>query len=163
MSVKQGVQERYADEHAGFTLIEVMVSVMIISMVIASLLQLFATNTRLFATLGPKIDLSTQGSLLLGVDNIGFEKQDIRLDELVKEFRVDDDLNRRLHDIKAEVTYQELSIIDSADIMEEVQDRAEEDNRTLTQTTSDAVELEIGRTGLLIGEIQASFIRLRIP
>lgn len=153
----------HQDQRAGFTLIEVMISVMIISVVIASLLQLFATNTRLFSTLEPKIDLSTGGSLLLGVENIGFEKQEIRLDELVKEFQVDDDLRRRLHDIKTKITYQELMTLDSADFMEEIEDMAEEDNRTVAETSTDAVQLEIGRTGLLLDDIQVSFIRLRIP
>lgn len=153
----------HQDQRAGFTLIEVMVSVMIISVVIASLLQLFATNTRLFSTLEPKIDLSTGGSLLLGVKDIGFEKQEIRLDELVKEFQVDDDLRRRLHEIKTKITYQELMTLDSADFMEEIEDMAEEDNRTVAETSTDAVQLEIGRTGLLLDDIQVSFIRLRIP
>ncbi len=152
----------HRDESAGFTLIEVMIAVMIISVVIAALLQLFATNTRLFSTLEQKIRLSTEGSLLLGVENMGFEKESIHLDELVKDFRIDDDLRRRLKDTKAEVFYQELMVMDSADIMEEVEELAEEDNRTVTDTGTGAVRLEIGRTGLLVGDIQASFMRLRL-
>lgn len=162
MPAEKEMKVLYQNESEGFTLIEVMISVMIISVVIASLLQLFSTNTRLFGTLEQKIELSTEGSLLLGVENIGFEKKSLHFDDLVKDFVIDDELRRRLKEIKAEVVYQELMRLDSADFMEETEELAEEQDITLTDASAKAVALEIGRTGLLFNNVKTSFVRLRL-
>lgn len=160
--VEKEMKVLYQNESEGFTLIEVMIAVMIISVVIASLLQLFSTNTRLFSTLEQKIELSTEGSLLLGVENIGFENKSLHFDDLVKEFVIDDELRRRLKEIKAEVVYQELMRLDSADFMEEAEELADEKEIPIADVGDKSVGLEIGRTGLLFNNVKTSFIRLRL-
>ena len=146
----------------GFTLIEVTIAVMIISVVIASLLKLFSTNTHHFGTLERKVELSTAGTLLLGVADIGFESRRIHLDDLLKDFQLDDDLRRTLKSINAEVIYQEVKRLDSADFLEETEELAKEEGKDIVNQSAGAASLEIGRTGLQIDDEQTTFLRLRL-
>ncbi len=146
----------------GFTLIEVMVAILIISVVIASLLQLFSTNTALMGTLKEKIRLSTQGSMLLGVGNVGFEKKQIRLDGLLQEFKLDDDLRQKLKSMKADVNYKEVMRLDSADFQEESERMAKEEDESILKKRSETASLEIGRTILEINGVRTSFLRLKL-
>ena len=143
-----------------FTLIEVMVAVIIITVVIAGLLQLFANNTRFFDKLDQKVDLSTQATLLLGAGAVGFEKDEIKLDELTKDFDLDDELRRKLKEMKAEVDYHTVMQMDESSLSEEEQDTVDELD-TEGQSAA-AATLEIGRTSLMIGDERTSFLRLKL-
>lgn len=156
----------------GFTLIEVMVSVVIISVVIGALLQIFSNNTHFFSQFKSKIDLAWRSSLLLYQDEIGGFKEkkddeieeDIFLDELVKKFNIDDDLRRELKKIEADVTYKAVSIIETDEMEMDVN---ESDQELATQyeeakEKSDGVVLEIGKTSFKIGDESTTFLRLNL-
>ena len=130
-----------------FTLIEVMVAVIIISIVIASLLQLFSNNTRFFNKLGQKIDLSMQATLLFDNGTVGFEKEGLMLDELLKDFNPDDELRRKLKEMKAKVDYHTVMRLDEGSLSDEDKTAAGVD--TADQSAA-ATTLEIPRENLYV-------------
>lgn len=146
----------------GFTLIEVVVAVMIISVVIAALLQAFAHNTRLFSRMEHKIGFSTQASLLLGKGDIGFENMDISLDRVLGDFRMDDEFRRRLKAFEAEIDYREIMRFDGSDFFAEREAMADEEGESLAGQKAPAVTFEIGRTSMRSNGENVSFLRLRL-
>ncbi len=146
----------------GFTLIEVLVAVLIITVVIAALLQLFSNNTTLLGSLSGRIGLSTQGSLFLGFTDVGFEKKTIKLDELLKEFEPDDELRRRLKELEVEVNYVEIKRIDTADFQDEIDEMADANDESSSVKETATPSLEIGRTTIEINGVTTSFLRLRL-
>ena len=76
----------------GFTLIEVMVAVMIISIVIMGLLQMYSNNTHIFSAIKKQIKTNQYVSFLVSSDDYGFENKDIYLYDLVKDFDFESDL-----------------------------------------------------------------------
>ena len=95
-----------------FTLIEVMVSVMIISVVIMALLKMKSNSSHILTSLKQQMGTTQYISLLIANKDYGYEDKSIRLDALIKEFDVDDKLRRKLKDIKAKVIYNEIETID---------------------------------------------------
>lgn len=89
-----------------FTLIEVMISVMIVSFVIGVLLQLYANNTSLFASMRNHSELAIQASLLVGNSEYGFEEKKITLAELVQTFEVDESLRQKLKSHRVSIGYK---------------------------------------------------------
>lgn len=147
----------------GFTLIEVMVAVMIISVVIASLLQLFSNNTTLFNTVQKQVGSAMQSTLLLGNREVGFEKDSVMLDELVKAFDIDDALRRRLKSQKALITYTEVRTMDLSGMEDVSSEQVEEPEEEIIYEEGEITQaLEIGRTTLRIGEQGNSFLRLKL-
>jgi len=138
-------------KRGGFTLIEVMVAVMIISVVVAALLQLQSNNTKSFVHL-QKLQKNLQYVSLLQGSKYGLENDSLTLDRTVARFDLDDDLRRELKSIKAEVIYQRL---ESIDIKEFDDSLGEEDQSPLV--------VEIGRTILKLPDGSASAIRIVIP
>lgn len=146
----------------GFTLIEVVVAVLIISVVVAALLQLFSNNTRLFSTIQQKMGLSTQASLLLGRRDVGFEKMSISLDRVLGDFRMDDELRQRLKGIEAEIEYREVMQFDGSDFFAQREALAEAEDKEVGSQASADVIFEIGRTSLRLNGQSMSFLRLRL-
>jgi len=97
---------------SAFTLIEVMVSVMIISVVIASLLQMYSNNSFIFTTLKKSVISNQYITLLVNNNNYGFENKHLSLYSLTQEFDLESDLRRRLKDISIDILYKEQSYID---------------------------------------------------
>lgn len=91
-----------------FTLLEVMIAVMIISVVIMALLQMFSNNTHIFTTLKQKTLVNQYASFLVSHDNYGLENKSINMYRLVDDFDIETDLRRELKNIKVKVMYQEL-------------------------------------------------------
>lgn len=153
-------------QSAGFTLIEVLVSVMIISVVIAALLQLFSTNSHSFASVQEKIDQTNKTSLLLGSKVYGFEKKKIDLAELVKDFNIDDDLRRKLKKEKVEIIYTEVLSVDFDAAAVALGEADKEDNpneEAIVSETSEATNaLEVGRTTMKIGTQSSSYLRVKL-
>ena len=149
----------------GFTLIEVMVATMIISVVIAALLKLFENNAHMFETIQKKSTISMYGTLLLGVKGLGFEKDKMRLDELVKDFKVENELRRALKERRVEIDYQEVMRLDGNDFQDEAEKLATQngqDIETQNGTGADGFSIEIGRTILKLGDQHTSFMRLKL-
>ena len=142
---------------SGFTLIEVMVSVMIISVVVAALLQLQSNNTETFLRL-KKMQQTLQYTSLLAGSKYGLENDSLTLDRAVERFDLDDDLRRELKGIRAKVIYQKLDTIDTKEFDDTA---AEEQNQSENDQTP--LVIEIGRTILQLPDSSASVLRIRIP
>ena len=152
----------------GFTLIEVMVSVVIISVVIATLLQLFGSNARIFEISQKKVNISMLGSLLVGVTDLGMEKEEIFLDDLIGDFKVENELRQTLKDKKVYIDYEELLILDGADFEEEAQKIVDENDvsggdEIDAEQSSGALSIEIGRTIFRLNDQTSSFTRIKLP
>jgi len=133
-----------------FTLIEVMVAVMIITVVIAALLRLQANNTHIFNKL--KEDEASQRYLsLFTQSDYGFEESSLTLDMFIDRFDVDDDLRRELKDIKVKVLYQKVENIDFSD---EIYDD--------TNQTTSGLNFEIGRSIIKLKNGSSSVLRIKL-
>lgn len=151
-----------------FTLIEVMVSVVIISIVILALLQIFANNTHIFLSLKNKTKINQYSSFFMSNIDRGFEDETTVLHRLVEEFPLEDELRRELKEIKIKIVYQELEKIDMSDFeggddesqedIEEEQPQEEEEDK---ESTSNMV-FEVGKTILKMDDASVSLLRLRI-
>ena len=129
-----------------FTLTEVMLSVMIISIVIMALLQMHGNTTHIFSKFTSQLKISQYASVFISDTEYGFEKKSLELSDLLNDFKVEDDLRRELKSIKIEIMYKELERID----MSEIED------------ASSKVIFEIGKTILKVNDSSASLVRFRI-
>ena len=149
-----------------FTLIEVLVSVMIISVVIGALLQLFSTNSHSFSSLQKKILQTHRTSLLLGNAVYGYENKTIDLAELVKDFNIDDDLRRKLKREKVSIIYTEVTSVNFDDAAESIAEIQKDDNinNEVIETESGTAtnSLEVGRTTFKLAKQSSSFLRVKL-
>ena len=127
----------------GFTLIEVMVAVMIISVVIMALLEMYANNTYIFSTTKKQIKANQYASVLMANDKYGFEDANLHLDDLLDDFDMRNKLRRKLKEVKVKVIYKEL---------EQMED-GEGENTT--------VVLTIGKTIIKADESSSFMLRLK--
>lgn len=141
-------QNSYRD---AFTLIEVMVAVMIISVVIMALIQMYANNTHIFSSMKKQTKTNQYSSFLISNDNYGFQDKNIYLHDLVKDFDLDHSLRRELKETKAKVIYKEIETIDMS----------EQESDTDAEVSSSLV-LEIGRSILQKDGSSTALIRFRI-
>jgi len=151
-----------------------MVSVMIISVVVASLLKLFSNNTHIISSLSDRLDASMYTSLFVGKNpnlgnNFGFEKDEIYLYDALKDFNLEDDLRRKLKNMKVSVYYNVLEQIDAADMQNALQEQSDTQNSEDEAAQNDAqgsnaASLELGRTTIKFpNKESSSFLRLRMP
>ena len=124
----------------GFTLIEVMVSVLIISLVIAGLLEMRGNGTHKLLSLKKQISTNEFNSFLIGNKKYGFESTSGSSDKLLSEFRLESDLRKELKKINIKVKYK---IIDSIDM-------------------GSGMIFEIGKTTLNVDESSSSLTRLKL-
>ncbi len=134
-----------------FTLIEVMVAVMIISVVIMALIQMYANNTHIFTSMKQQTKINQYSSFLISNENYGFEDKNINLNTLVSDFDLEHSLRRELKETKVKLIYKELEIIDMSE-----QDSDEEGE------VSSSLGLEIGKSILQVDDSSAALIRFRI-
>ena len=134
-----------------FTLIEVMVAVMIISVVIMALIQMYANNTHIFSSMKKQTKINQYSSLLISNDNYGFENKNIDLHDLVDDFDLEYKLRRELKGTKAKILYQELETLDMSE-----QDSDEEIE------ASSGMVLEIGKSIIQTQESSTALLRFRI-
>lgn len=88
-----------------FTLLEVMIAVMILSVVIMALLQMYANGAHIFKSANIKSQTNQYISFLIGDEKYGFENDTFSLDMLVAEFEIDSELRRELKDVKVEFLF----------------------------------------------------------
>ncbi|NPA66931.1 MAG: prepilin-type N-terminal cleavage/methylation domain-containing protein [Epsilonproteobacteria bacterium] len=127
----------------GFTLIEVMVAVMIITVVIAALIKTNSETSFLFGKLKDDQKMQKYLTLVLHSD-YGLENKRFSLDRTVDRFDIDDDLRRKLKKIYVEVKYQKTRTIDFS-----------EDKNSSSGTT-----LEVGKTVLSFPKGNYSYVRI---
>lgn len=138
---------------SGFTLIEVMVAVMIVSVVIAALLQMQGDASNKFLEIKKMVGNAQYNSFLLeNSENYSFEKSSTDMNTLLEEFDLESDLRRRLKSIKVKLDYEELNVMDTSEIQE-----SEEE---VISTSS--VIFEIGKTKLQTEEFSSDLVRIRI-
>ena len=142
--------------HSAFTLIEVMVAVMIVSVVIAALLQMRGDTTQKFFGIKKMMSTNQYNSFLLSnAEKYGFEKSHMDMYRLVDDFDLESDLRRKLKAIKVELDYEELSVIDTSEYEDNTDDEGE-------VTGSSGIIFEIGKTVLKTEEFTGSLIRIKI-
>ena len=90
---------------SAFTLLEVMISVVIISVVITALLQMSANNTHAFFRFNKKISTNQYSSFFISNPNFGLENKDTSLENILNEFRVEDSLRRDLKATRLKIEY----------------------------------------------------------
>lgn len=150
---------------SAFTLIEVMISVVIISTVIMALIKLFANNTHIFASLQQKNETSQYLSFFMSNSNYGFEDDKISLDDLVTDFDLESDLRRELKNTKVELLYQELDSIDMSEFdgtdEENENFYAEDVEEEVKEASSDLV-FEIGKSVLKTENSSSALLRIRL-
>jgi len=131
-----------------FTLIEVMVSVIIISVVIMALLQMRGNSSHIFLELGKRIEINQFASFIIGNNNYGFENKATTLDKLLDDFEVDSDLRRKLKRVKVKILYRERERIDMSEDSDE--------------DVNSSTVFEIGKTILKTEKSSVSFLRLKL-
>jgi len=150
----------------GFTLIEILVSVMIISVVIGSLLQLFSTNSHTFSSIEQKIKHTNTTTLLLGNPIYGYEDKTVDLAELVKDFNVDDELRRKLKSQKVEIIYSEVKSFDFSDAAETLSENdlssSQANEGDVTDASQATTSLEVGKTTMKTEKYSSSFLRIKL-
>jgi prepilin-type N-terminal cleavage/methylation domain-containing protein len=140
-----------------FTLIEVMIAVVIISVVIAALIQMFANNTHIFSSLKSQSKINSYVSLFIANDTYGLEDREVSLDDLVSEFNVESELRAVLRETKAKIIYKELESID----MREYEEGEEVDQESEASVNSGLV-FEVGSSTIKIHDSSASLLRIQI-
>lgn len=90
---------------SAFTLLEVMISVVIISVVITALLQMSANNTYAFFRFNKKISTNQYASFFISNPNFGLENKYTSLENILNDFQVEDSLRRELKSIRVNIQY----------------------------------------------------------
>ncbi len=146
--------------NSAFTLIEVMVAVMIVSVVIAALLQMRGNTSYKFLEIKKMMQKNQYNSFLLSLsDKYGFEKSSIDLNKLVYEFNIERELRRKLKSIKVKVDYKELDTIDTAEFDDT---EKESDDGQEVQEDTTGIVFEIGQSILKTDTFSTNLIRVRI-
>jgi len=123
-----------------FTLIEVLVSVMIISVVIMALITMHSNTTHLYERLKQNIKINQIETFFISVYDHGFNKESIYVYDILQDFKVDDDLRRKLKNIKVEISYKKMNLFK-------------------TDTAQDIFEL--GHTTIKLNNQKISLIRIK--
>ena len=138
------MHKRYLQRDA-FSLIEVMIAVIIISVVIMALLQMQGNNMHMFSAFSKKNRVNQYGSFFIANEDYGHENKTLFLDDLLSEFELEDELRRELKKTKVEILYQEINSI-GGDIEEIDSGR----------------RFEIGKSILKTSDSSSSYLRLRV-
>lgn len=146
---------------SAFTLMEVMVAVMIISVVIAALLQMMGNSSNLFSKVKTESTTSQYASFLIGAKNYGYEDKKVDLYKLTDEFDLDSELRSRLKKLRAKLIYTELESIDMSDFSEEDSKKGDTSTEGDKEVSSGLV-FEIGKSTLKFKDNSTSLLRLRI-
>lgn len=129
-----------------FTLIEVMIAVMIVSVVIASILQMRGNSTFMYEQIDDNAKINQYLSFFIANADYGYERKSTSMKNLCDEFELDSDLRRELSSIKLNIDYEELQTLDMSEF-----DEASE------------LVIETGRTIINTDDSTASITRIRIP
>lgn len=135
-----------------FTLIEVMVAVMIISVVIMALIQMYANNTHIFSSFKKQTKINQYTSFFLANDTYGYEDKSVSLYELVREFNIHNELRQELKFIKVKLVYEELQQIDLSE---------SQSSEIENEETSNMI-FEVGKTTLQSNSSSSSLLRFKL-
>ncbi len=131
---------------SAFTLMEVMVAVMIVSVVIAAIIQMRGNSAFMYEQIDKNKHINQYLSFLVANEEYGYEKTDTTMKKLCDDFELDSELRREFSDIKLDIDYNEIDTLD----MSEYDENSE-------------LVIEIGKSVLSSKDSSASFVRIRIP
>jgi len=129
-----------------FTLMEVMIAVMIVSVVIASIIEMRGNSTFMYEKIDKNKQINQYLSFLVANEKYGYEKESTTMKNLCDDFELDSELRREFSDIKVDIDYKELETLD----MSEYDENSE-------------LIIEIGKSILSSQDASTSFIRIRLP
>lgn len=130
----------------GFTLIEVMIAVMIISVVIGAILQMRGNSSFIYEKIDQNAKINQYLSFFIANNDFGLERKSTTMKNLCDEFELDSELRREFSSIKLNIDYKKLDILD----MSEFDEGAE-------------LVVETGKSIIHTKNSSASLIRVRIP
>lgn len=143
-----------------FTLIEVMVAVMIVSVVIAALLQMRGNTSNQFMQIKKMAHTNQYNSFLLSLDGkYGFEKSNIDMKRLVEDFDLESDLRRKLSAMKVSLDYETLSVIDTNEFTNQDNSESQEDENS---SGNSGIIFEIGKTVLKSKDFTTQLLRIKL-
>jgi prepilin-type N-terminal cleavage/methylation domain-containing protein len=146
----------------GFTLIEVMISVMIVSVVIASLLQMNANNVNIFKNLKSQSKTDQYLTFLIDNQKYGFNNdENIPLYRLLEDFDLDDDFRRELKKQEITIKYQELDSIDFSEFeaQEDVTQDLDDDEK---EKVNSSFVFEVGKSIIKHKNSSVSILRIKV-
>jgi len=144
--------KRYPRYRTAFTLIEVMVAVMIVSVVIAALLQMRGETAHKFLGIKKMLQTNQYNSLLIAQNSkYGFEKSNMDMNRLVEDFDLESNLRRKLKSIKVELGYEELKTVDTSEFEESDQG-----------SSGSGLVFEIGDTSIKTENFTLHMMRVRV-
>lgn len=97
---------------AAFTLIEVMVAVMIVSLVIGAMFQLRGNTNHLFMKMQQREAKSDYMTFVLWNKEYGYNSEDVTLYRLLEDFDVESELRRELKSQKVHLDYTKKGILE---------------------------------------------------
>jgi len=133
----------------GFTFIEVMIAVVIISVVISALLSIYANSTHMFSRLDEKSATNQYLSFMLDNSAYGLKNKNITLYSLLKDFNVDNGLKEESKSVRIKVIYQKLKSIDLGDLQDQ-------------KVSNSQMIFEVGKTVLKVNESSSALIRVNL-
>ncbi|MBA1437549.1 MAG: prepilin-type N-terminal cleavage/methylation domain-containing protein [Epsilonproteobacteria bacterium] len=102
-----------SSKRKAFTLMEVMIATLIVSVVIAALLQMRGDSNYQLQRVEQHSLKNFQLSFLLGVgEKYGFEKERVTLDKFVDDFDIQSDLKRSLRSHSMDLKYEKVNSIE---------------------------------------------------
>jgi len=133
---------------------------MIVSVVIAALLQMRGNTSNQFMQIKKMAQTNQYNSFLLSLDEkYGFEKSNIDMKRLVEDFDLESDLRRKLSSIKVNLDYEALSVIDTSEFnSQENTENAEDANNS----GNSGIIFEIGKTTLKTEKFSTQLTRIKI-
>lgn len=143
---------------SGFTLIEVMVAIMIISVVVMAMIEMHANNTHLFSVFQEKSKVMQYASFVVANNKIGLENKKTTLYDFVDEFELEDDLRRKLKKVEVNVLYQELETID----LSSFDDAPKEDDTQKDEGAASNLVFYVGKTILQFPNSSLALMRLSV-
>ena len=151
------------DIRSAFTLIEVMVAVMIVSVVIATLLETQSNTTHKFLEIKKLMHQAQYSSFLLyGDEQLGFERSRSDIYNLLDDFELESDLRRRLAAQKVQLGYEMLDSIDTSKILNDEEQIEPREGRIVEGEQSSGAVFEIGKTQMQSEEFKSSLLRVRM-
>ena len=128
-----------------FTLIEVMVAVMIVSVVVAALLEMRGNLSHKIFSINKTLQVSQYDTFLLLQNKYGFQRSSTNMKTLSEDFELETDLRRKLSALKLHIDYDTLNVIDTSELNE---------GATLI--------FEVGKTKIKSTEYSSAMTRVRI-
>jgi prepilin-type N-terminal cleavage/methylation domain-containing protein len=110
---------------SAFTLIEVMVAAILISVVGLSLMQMHQKSAQMSHNMQMKFQYSDWVLMSVFESDIEETRKRVSFETLMKPFNIDDDSIRKNLDKKAEITTALFGRIDAADIIKEIEEKSD--------------------------------------